>query len=224
MKILALITARGGSKRLPGKNIKLLGGKPLITWTIDVVKDIPEICDIIVSTDEPSIAKVSEDAGVSVPWLRPAKLASDTSSSVDVAIHALDWYEKKMGKVDGLLLLQPTSPFRSRDSILRGINLYREKHKSVIGLSPAQSNPMCCYKISSEMMQPFIETNSNNVASQPLAYIINGSFYLIEPDMLRKNRSFKSDDTLPLVMDELEERIDIDTKWDWMLAETYIKS
>lgn len=95
MRILALITARGGSKRLPGKNIKLLGEKPLVIWSIDVLRDITEISDILVSTDDPKIADICRKAGAYVPWLRPSELSSDSSSSVDVAIHALDWYEEK---------------------------------------------------------------------------------------------------------------------------------
>lgn len=91
MRILALIAARGGSKRLPGKNIRVLGGKPLIVWSIDAARGIPEICDILVSTDDPAIAAVCSEAGAYVPWLRPEGLATDTASSVDVALHALDW-------------------------------------------------------------------------------------------------------------------------------------
>ena len=125
MKILALILARGGSKRLPGKNIRCLGGKPLIVWSIDVTKHIPEICDILVSTDDPAIAAVSKGAGALVPWLRPPELATDTATSVDAALHALDWYEADKGKVDGLLLLQPTSPFRTKETVMRGIAFFK---------------------------------------------------------------------------------------------------
>ena len=95
MRILALIPARGGSKRLPGKNMRQLGGKPLLTWSIDVVKDAPEICDILVSTDDDKIAEIARNANALVPWLRPADLARDKSSSEAVALHALDWYEKE---------------------------------------------------------------------------------------------------------------------------------
>ena len=126
MRILALITARSQSKRLPGKNIKFLGGKPLITWSIDIAKNISEVCDILVSTDDPITAKISKDAGASVPWLRPKNLATDTSNSVDVALHALDWFETQKGAVDGILLLQPTSPFRTLEGVRSGINLFKK--------------------------------------------------------------------------------------------------
>jgi CMP-N,N'-diacetyllegionaminic acid synthase len=143
MRILVLIPARGGSKRLPDKNIRLLGGSPLIVWSINVAKNIPEICDTLVSTDSHEIAEIARNAGATVPWLRPSEMATDSASTTDVCLHALEWYENKHGKVDGLLLLQPTSPFRSRDTILRGIELFRlHKHCSVIGVCAAESHPM----------------------------------------------------------------------------------
>ena len=119
MKILALILARGGSKRIAGKNIRKLGGKPLIQWSIDVAKRTPEIDDILISTDDEVIAEVAINQGLSIPWLRPKELSTDTATSVDAALHALDWYEKQSGMVDGLLLLQPTSPFRKKSTIQR---------------------------------------------------------------------------------------------------------
>jgi CMP-N-acetylneuraminic acid synthetase len=91
MRILVLIPARGGSKRLPGKNIKLLGGKPLINWSIESILGISAVCDILVSTDDSEIAEIARQAGASVPWLRPANLSTDTASTVDVALHTLDW-------------------------------------------------------------------------------------------------------------------------------------
>ena len=126
MKILALVTARKGSKRLHNKNIRLLGNKPLIVWTINSAKNIPEICDILVSTDDQAVMSISKDIGAYVPWLRPVDLATDTASSVDVALHALNWYESERGAVDGILLLQPTSPFRSKETIQRGIELFKK--------------------------------------------------------------------------------------------------
>lgn len=222
-KILVLIPARGGSKRLPGKNIRLLGGKPLIAWTIDIVKDTPDICDILVSTDDLDIADVARAAGAYVPWLRPAELATDMASSVDVALHALDWYEGERGAVDGLLLLQPTSPFRRQETIDRGIQLFRQNnHRSVIGVSPADSHPLWCFKIEGTKMRPFMEGGLLQRSQDlPAAYVINGAFYLVTPNDLRRYRSFYNDTTLPLVINHPEESIDIDTEWDWKIAEAF---
>jgi CMP-N,N'-diacetyllegionaminic acid synthase len=222
LKILALIPARGGSKRIPGKNICPLGGRPLILWSINAARGIPEICDIMVSTDEPAIAEIARNAGVLVPWLRPAELASDTATSVDVALHALDWYEKEKGVVDGLLLLQPTSPFRSRETIERGIHLFRQNNcRTVIGVSPADSHPMWCFRIEGDRMKPFTQDEGILLRSQdlPPAYVVNGAFYLTSPGDLRQQRSLFNDTMVPLVVNQPEEGLDIDTEWDWKIAE-----
>jgi len=222
MRILALITARGGSKRIPGKNIRPLGGRPLIVWSIDSAKGFPEICDILVSTDDEAIAKVARNAGALVPWQRPADLANDTASSVDVALHALNWYECENGKVDGLLLLQPTSPFRTRETVLRGITIFRANQgQPIIGVSPAESHPMWCFSINDQEMQPFITGGGLHLRSQdlPAAYVINGAFYLISPDGLRAEHSFYTEGMVPLIMGQAKESIDIDTERDGTMAE-----
>lgn len=225
MSILALITARGGSKRVPGKNLRLLRGRPLIVWSIEVAKQVAAIRDILVSTDDSAIAEVARKAGAHVPWLRPAELATDTASSVDVCLHALDWYEEEKGKVDGLLLLQPTSPFRSGATVQRGIELFqRRNHRPVIGVGPARSHPMWCLELAGEEMRPFIAGEGLHSRSQdlPPAYVVNGAFYLIAPDDLRKRRSFYSEDMVPLVIEEPEENLDIDTEWDWRMAKAIL--
>lgn len=221
MRILALITARGGSKRLPGKNIRVLGGKPLIVWSIDVAKDIAEICDILVSTDDSSIAAVSTAAGALVPWLRPEYLATDTANSVDVALHALDWYETEKGAVDGLLLLQPTSPFRTRETVQRGIDLFvKQAKRPVLGVSRAHSHPMWTLKLKGEYLVPFMEDHGMVTRSQdlPQAYVVNGSFYLISPAELRACRSLVGVRATPLLIESPQEVLDIDTEWDWEVA------
>jgi CMP-N,N'-diacetyllegionaminic acid synthase len=222
LRILALITARGGSKRVPGKNIRPLGGKPLIVWSIDVAKEIPDVCDILVSTDVPEIAEVARRAGALAPWLRPAELSTDAASSVDASLHALDWYETTYGAVDGLMLLQPTSPFRRRDTVLRGIELFRStQRRSVLGLSPAHSHPMWCVQVNGLSMRPFLDKGAVNLRSQdlPEAYVPTGVFYLISPTELRQQRSFCNSSTVPLIIDAPSEGIDIDTEWDWEMAE-----
>ena len=221
MKILALIPARGGSKRLPGKNIRLLGGKPLITWSIDTAKKIADICDILVSTDDPEIAAVCKEADAMVPWLRPARLATDTASSIDVALHALDWYESEKGAVDGLLLLQPTSPFRTPKTVRRGIELYNENDQQpVLGVSPCHDHPMWTLKTDGKYLVPFMHEHGLGLRSQdlPLAYVVNGSFYLNQPTQLRASRSFVGVKAIPLLIESSQEALDIDTRWDFQMA------
>jgi len=227
MKILALITARGGSRRLPGKNIRILGKKPLIVWSIDVAKDIAEICDILVSTDDSAIAAVCKEAGALVPWLRPEELATDIASSVDVALHAIDWYETAKVAVDGILLLQPTSPFRSQKTVLRGIELFRENGRNpVLGISPTHAHPMWTLKMDGEFVVPFFQENGLGTRSQDLttAYVVNGSFYLSSPAELRENQSFIGLKTTPLIIQSPQEALDIDTEWDWTVAEACISA
>ncbi len=227
MRILSLIPARGGSKRLPGKNVRPLGGKPLVVWSIDGVNNIPEICDILVSTDDPDIADVCKEAGAYVPWLRPAELASDTASSVDVALHALDWYETEKGEVDGILLLQPTSPFRTRANVQQGIELFgKHGHQPVLGVSPTHAHPMWMLKMEGDYLVPFMQEYGFGTRSQnlPSAYVVNGSFYLISPSELRACRSFVGSKTIPLLIEPPQEAVDIDTEWDFKLAEFIVES
>jgi len=225
MRILALIPARGGSKRLPGKNIKLLGGKPLINWTIDVAQEIPEICEILVSTDAPEIALVAKEAGANVPWLRPEFLSTDQATSVDVALHALDWYEAENGVVDGLLLLQPTSPFRTQVTLRLGIELFKSNgYRPVIGVSPVRDHPMWTFKMKDGFLVPFGGHHGFGIRSQDLepALVANGGFYLISPVELRKSKSFISNESLPLVSESLAESLDIDTESEFKLAKFFI--
>lgn len=222
MKILALITARNGSKRVPGKNIRKLGNKPLVIWSIDAVKNNKYICDILVSTDNKKIADICLEAGAYLPWLRPSNLASDTASSVDVALHALDWYESEKGAVDGLLLLQPTSPFRTKDTIQNGIDLFiKYQRKSIIGVSAVNKHPLWMLKIEKDNLIPFMHNHSLNLRSQdlPEVYIPNGSFYLISPKELRMHRSFINPETKALIIKSPAEGLDIDTEWDFKIAE-----
>jgi CMP-N,N'-diacetyllegionaminic acid synthase len=225
LRILALILARGGSKRVPGKNARRLGSKPLVVWSIEVAEGLHEICDILVSTDDIEIARICESAGALVPWLRPAMLASDTASAVDACLHAVDWYESQKGPIDGVLLLQPTSPFRTRESLAAGIDLFRgNRRRSIVGVSMAKSHPLWCFKMIDGRMIPYIEGEQINYRSQdlPAAYVINGAFYLISPDTLRRSRTF-SGDMVPLIMEGPAESVDIDSEWDWKMAEAIVE-
>jgi CMP-N,N'-diacetyllegionaminic acid synthase len=224
--ILAVIPARAGSKRLPGKNKRHLGGKPLIMWSLELAMRLPQLSLTLVSTDDEDIAKICRGAGATVPWLRPASLATDTATTVDVVLHALDWYEQNHPTPEGILLLQPTSPFRKLDTVSRGIDLFRESRRSVVGVSQCQDHPMWSLRIKEGCLTPFMEHHGLESRSQdlPVAYTVNGAFYLISPEQLRNERSFAIDGSLPLVMSERGARIDIDDHLDWQLAEAFIAS
>jgi|LauGreSBDMM110SN_4_FD.fasta_scaffold54137_1 CMP-N,N'-diacetyllegionaminic acid synthase len=223
MRILALIPARGGSKRLPGKNSRLLGGKPLINWSIEAILGISAVCDILVSTDDSEIAEIAKQAGASVPWLRPTNLSTDTASTVDVALHTLDWYETNFEKVDGLLLLQPTSPFRNRKLIELGIGLFSAPDfLPVVGVTPVKDQTTWVIAKDEEYIEPFFYEDRLNTAKPNLlpTHLINGSFYLISPTDLRKNRSFILSKSLPLIVKSPIESLDIDTDLDFKIAES----
>jgi len=141
---------------------------------------------------------------------------------VDVALHALGYYEGLHGPMDGLLLLQPTSPFRSRETVLRGLEMFRRHaFRSVVGVSPASTHPLWCFRIDGVSMKPFVDRGEADLRAQalPPAYALNGAFYLISPAELRASRSFCSEGTMPLVMDAPIEGVDIDTEMDWQWGE-----
>ena len=222
MKILGLIPARGGSKRLPSKNKMYLGEKPLINWSIESANGITEICDLLVSTDDPEIASIAKKAGAFVPWLRPSNLATDEATSVDVALHALNWYEKEFFSIDGLLLLQPTSPFRRKNTIQNGINLFGKFNKKpVIGVSPSQSHPEWAFKEQGDFIVPFLKNHKITARSQELtpSFTPNGLLYLASPEYLRVEHSFSGNSAIPCHTSSIKESIDIDTYSDFEFAQ-----
>ena len=226
MKILALIPARKGSKRLPGKNMLLLGGKPLISWTIDIAKEIKEFCDIVASTDDLEVAEHCVRSGIMVPWLRPHELATDEASLVDVTLHALNWYESINGDVDCIVLLQPTSPFRKAETIRRGIQLFEDhKLRTVLGVSKSDTHPMWMFNMQGDLMLPYLDKHGMNMRSQDLpdVYSLNGYFYMTSTQNLRESRSFIQKESVPLVIESKRETLDIDDQWDFQMAEYIIK-
>lgn len=200
-RLLALIPARAGSKRIPGKNKRLLGTRPLVSWSIAAGLSHPAICDVLVSTDDPEIQSLALTAGVLAPWLRPAAISTDTASSESAARHALDWYEQKYGPIDGLLLLQPTSPFRTHESIAKAIDLFTQSNRSVVSVSPVR----------------------HAVYSSSECFF-NGSLYLTTPESLRRTGTFRPSDFIPFVQTNPIEAIDIDTEEDWALAAAVARS
>ena len=223
MKVLALIPARGGSKRLPGKNIKTLGGLPLIAWTIYSALNSECCCDVLVSTDDKEIAKVAREHGANVPWLRPEVLANDTADSVGMALHAVDAYTSEYGNVDALILLQPTSPFRSKSSIQRAIAMYTDYGAKypIVGVSPASAHPAWTFRLSDNGMEPYLGWGEIEKRSQDLepAWMLNGSIFLTSPERLHNERSFITVDSRPLLMDKPGEDLDIDTQADFEYCE-----
>ena len=223
MKRLFLIMARGGSKRLPGKNIKLLNGKPLIGYAIDCALEISGSENIYVSTDNDDIIKVVEEYGVRVPFKRPAELAEDNSSSESAMMHAVDFYEKSYGELDYIVLLQPTSPFRTASQVKEAIKLFEENPgvDMVVSVKKALYTPYS--NMFEENSKGFLKKSKITEGEFPSVYSYNGAIYVISVNSLRKfERHTNFEKIIKYEMDKLHS-VDIDEKLDWLLAEQIIK-
>lgn len=222
MRCLGLITARGGSKGLPGKHLRILGGKPLIVWTIEAALRATGLDRLIVSTDDPQIAAVCHQHGAEVPFLRPAELASDTSPHILTSEHALRWVEAAEGSLpDYCLLLQPTSPLRTASDITESIALCRESHPSaVIGVTPVEHHPahMFCAGAGLELT-PYQSGDMGYKRRQDLPQVlaVNGAIYLNRTADLLRDRTYTPPGALAHVMPP-ERSVDVDTELDLAIA------
>ena len=226
MRLLIVIPARGGSKRLPGKNIKNLGGKPLINWTIELAKKLPYEKSILVSTDSQEIAEIAKKCGAEVPWSRPFEISEDSSTTSEVALHALNWFEQNVSKVDGVLLLQITSPFRTIERMIEGIEVFKSSGmKPVVAVSPVSQHPKWIFRIENNELVSVLSggENSSKVQDSEKLYVVNGSFYLITPQDLREQETFFPKSIQPLVVNSATESLDIDTQDDFDIAEIIAK-
>lgn len=223
MSILALIPARGGSKGLPGKNIKEFCGKPLLAWSIQAAKEaLVPISRIVVSSEDEEILKIARRCGAHCPFTRPVELASDTASGLDPVFHALDWLaENEDYHPEWLLLLQPTSPLRTAADIDAAYQLALDHDaESVMGVTEAQSHPMWTKTIDGDgKLHGFIDRKEALGVRQnlPPIFVINGAIYLIRVSALVRNRSFSSDETVAYRM-PAERSSDIDTELDFKIA------
>jgi CMP-N-acetylneuraminic acid synthetase len=228
MNTLALILARGGSKRLPGKNVKLLGNFPLIAWSINFAKGHPGIDNIVVSTDDSEIAQVSREYGVDVPWLRPAEFASDTATSVDTILHALKTEAMAGREYDQLVLLQPTSPFRDPAMLTEALEVSRANEGCpVVAVGAAKSHPLWCYKVTAEgTAVPYVSNNEGAVSRSqdlPLAYEITGNLYVVGVKSFLENPEFLNARSRVVVSTNKILDCDIDDELDWELATSIAK-
>lgn len=226
MNILAIIPARGGSKRLPRKNVKPLDGLPLIAWSIRAARASAAFHDVLISTDDAEIAAVAREHGGNAPWLRPPELATDTAGAVDVLIHALHAWEAERGeRADAVCLLQPTSPFRRPQSLRAAVDKFTgAQGLSVIGVSPAATHPYWCMRMTPEgYLESFADVDGLSMRSQdlPPVYEVNGSLYLVTRDRLISAHSLYTKPYLPAIITDPVEALDIDTPFDWAVAERF---
>jgi CMP-N-acetylneuraminic acid synthetase len=227
LSVIALITARGGSKGIPRKNLAPVAGQPLIAWTIRAALGSQHVSRLLVSTDDPEIAEASRAHGAEVPFLRPAKFALDDSTSFDVAAHALRWLaENEKCEPDYLLLLQPTSPLRTAADIDGAIELARARSAdAVLGVCEASPHPYLARRIQGDgVLTDFIPITNKPSRRQeyPPAYLLNAAIYLNRPASLLATRSFQPPGAIAYVMPQ-ERSLDIDSPWELRIADLILR-
>lgn len=221
--ILAIIPARGGSKGLPGKNIKPLNGKPLIYYTLDAAKSVASSENICVSTDSDEIIRVVREYGLDVPFKRPDYLATDTSGSYEVILHAIDFYEQSGKHYDRVVLLQPTSPFRTGTHIREAISLCEPGLDMVVSVKIAHASPY--FNLFEENNEGFLERSKMGTFTRrqdcPTVYEYNGAIYVMNVQSLKKGPHGDFLKIRKYVMSQ-EDSLDIDTNIDWVVAEAIL--
>lgn len=225
MKFLAVIPARGGSKGIPGKNIKILNGKPLIQYTIDAAKGAFLSEPICISTDDIKIKKVVESLGTEVPFLRPDELATDTSGTYEVLLHAVNYYESIGYSPDVVVLLQATSPFRSSRHIKEALNLYDESCEMVVSVKETNANPYYVLREEDESgyLVPSKKGNFTRRQDCPKVYEINGAIYIINVKALKQKSISEFSKVKKYLMDDISSH-DIDDMVDWKFAEFLLQN
>ncbi|OGT06707.1 MAG: hypothetical protein A2103_01070 [Gammaproteobacteria bacterium GWF2_41_13] len=228
-RIVGLITARGGSKSIPQKNIKMLAGKPLIAWTIEVALQCKELSRVIVSTDDEKIAEIAQQWGADVPFIRPAELSQDDSSHISVVLHAIHWLEENERLCpEYMMLLQPTSPLRIAEDIEKAIQLANDGHDAaaVISVCEVAKHPYKTHKITERgTLEYFIPSNIEYKYRQalPKVYEENGAIYLNKRLSLLQDQTFLPAGAIAYVMPETRS-LDLDTPWDFYIAGLVLKN
>ena len=199
MKILGIIPARGGSKGIPRKNIKLLGNKSLLEYTVDSAKKSKLLSRVILSSEDPEVIEVAKKSGLEVPFIRPQNLASDTSSSLEVIQHALQYFEEQNQYFDAVCLLQTTSPFRKNDLIDRAIQKFVEEDlDSLISVKevPAEFNPHWIFEEDEQRLLK-ISTGEKEIISQrqrlPKAFFRDGAVYITKTSVIQHKIPFTAE-------------------------------
>lgn len=225
MKPLVVIPARGGSKGVPRKNIKLLHGKPLIQYTIEAARDVFQDEVICVSTDDHEIKGIVEQIGLKVPFIRPKELATDQAGTYEVLLNAIDHYEKAGYYPDALILLQATSPFRTGKHIKEALLLFNEKCDMLVSVTETKANPYFTLREENEDGWLIKSKEGSFVRRQdaPKVWELNGAIYILRISELKHNPLDKIRKTIKYSMDEYSS-IDIDNQLDWDFAEFLIQN
>lgn len=226
MRILYLITARKGSKGLPGKNTKLLMGKPLIEYTINFALENITSNDVLcISTNDPNVILLSEKLGVYIPFIRPEELSMDTSSSYDVIMHALNYFEKQGEIFDAVLLLQPTSPIRRQLDLKKLINEFDLNIDMVVSVEISKENPY--FTLYEENTEGYLFKSKAGLFTRrqdcPEIYALNGSFFLLNVLSLKKQNLIQFNKIKKIIIPK-KYSSDIDSQEDWDYLEYRLKT
>lgn len=229
-EILALIPARAGSKRVKNKNIRDLGGKPLIAYTIEAALKSKLVTRVVVSTDSPVIAAAAKKYGADVPFLRPKDLAGSGSTEYEFHRHALDWLKENEGyEADLIVNLYPTTPFRKSASIDRAIRemLANPKSESLRSIRKCAEHPYKMWTVKGKLAHPYVGgvgSQKHTLAYQqlPEIWIQNASIYITRPSVIYDSKTTIGKNVLAFPMNE-EESVDINLPLDFVLAETLLR-
>ena len=217
MNLLAVITARGGSKGVPRKNVLELCGKPLIAWTIEAAQKSNYIDRLIVSTEDEEIADISRSYGADVPFIRPAELAMDDTPALAAVLHALE----QLPGYENILLLQPTSPLRTAEDIDGIVDFCKQRNAPVaVSVCESSKHPNWMFTCGvDERLSPFTnDPIALNRQELPKIYSVNGSLYYARTKWIEQSRGFYTPETLGYIMPN-ERSVDIDSPLDWKWAE-----
>lgn len=222
-RILALIPARGGSKRLPGKNTKLINGKPLIAWTIEAAKNSKYIDTVVVSTEDNTIAKISANCGATIPFIRPKELATDNASTKSVIEHCLNHLKSAEDNYDVFILLQPTSPLREEKHIDEALELFFAKEANfVLSVCECEHSPLWSNTLPKDQsLDQFIAKEANKRGQElPVYHRLNGAICICNISAyLETDGDTYSADSFAYIMGA-HSSVDIDNEIDFLLAET----
>ena len=227
MKILGLITARGGSKGIPGKNIKLLNGRPLIDYTISAAKESQSLSKTVLSSDDKRIIEFAQSAGIEVPFTRPVQLAKDDTPSIEVIKHALEFYKTSGEHYEAVCLLQPTTPFRRKGLIDEAILKFRDgNYDSLITVReiPSDFNPHWAFEEENGELK--ISTGEDVPIPRrqelPKAYHRDGAIYIARTNVIMQNSSLLGQH-IGFLETSNDNYVNIDTPEDWVKAEAILK-
>ncbi len=226
MSLLAIIPARGGSKRVPRKNLTKVGGKPLIGWSIEAARDSGCVDRIVVNTDSEEIAEVALALGAEVPFLRSAHLAEDSTPGIAPILSAMQRFASEGYNPDNLIVLQPTSPLRTTEDIQAACDLLKEKSASaVLGVTVPHGSPFWLQTIDEAgTLVPYLNPAMKAAlpATRTPLYLINGAIYLVRTAALLESETLIPVNTVPYIM-RAERSLDIDTPWDIYLADLILR-